>query len=40
MEQIWEGGVVDDWKDAMIIPIQKKDDLRQCDNWRGKVCLM
>ena len=30
-----EGGVVDDWKDAVIIPILKKGDLRRCDNWRG-----
>ena len=36
MEQIWEGGcVVDDWKDAVVVPIPKKGDLRHCDNWRG-----
>ena len=33
MEQIWEGGcVVDDWKDAVVVPIPKKGDLRHCDN--------
>ena len=36
MEKIWEGGcVVDDWKDAVVVPIPKKGDLRHCDNWRG-----
>ena len=36
MKQIWmEGTVVKDWKDAEIVPIPKKGDLRECDNWRG-----
>ncbi len=24
-----------DWKNAEIVPIPKKGDLMQCDNWRG-----
>ena len=24
-----------DWKDAEIVPIPKKGDLKHCDNWRG-----
>lgn len=36
MHDIWiEGKVVADWKDALIVPIPKKGDLQQCDNWRG-----
>ena len=36
MGQMWEvGSVVDDWKDAVVVPIPKKGDLRRCDNWRG-----
>ena len=36
MEQIWEEGcVVDDWKDAVVIPIPKKGDLICCENWQG-----
>ena len=35
MEQVWEEGcVVDDWRDAVVVPIPKKGDLRHCDNWR------
>ena len=29
------GTVVSDWKDAIIVPIPKKGDLRKCSNWRG-----
>ena len=29
------GYVVQDWKNAEIVPIPKKGDLRVCDNWRG-----
>ena len=36
IEDIWrEGAVVKDWKDAVIVPIPKKGDLKSCDNWRG-----
>ena len=36
MEDVWkEGKVVKDWKDAEIVPIPKKGDLRKCDNWTG-----
>ena len=27
--------MVGDWKDAEIVPIPKKGDLKHCDNWRG-----
>ena len=34
--EVWEEGtVVGDWKDAEIVPIPKKGDLKHCDNWRG-----
>ncbi len=36
MQVVWEEGkVVADWKNAVIVPIPKKGDLKQCDNWRG-----
>ena len=36
MQDMWGGGgVVSDWKDAVIVPIPKKGDLMNCDNWRG-----
>ena len=36
MGDVWNRGkVVKDWKDAVVIPIPKKRDLRKCDNWRG-----
>ena len=36
IKQVWEDGkVVRDWQDAVVIPIPKKGDLKQCDNWRG-----
>ena len=36
LEAIWMAGVVvTDWKDAEIVPIPKKGDLRYCSNWRG-----
>ena len=27
--------VVSDWRDAEVVPIPKKGDLHDCDNWRG-----
>ena len=30
-----EGSVPKDWTDAVIVPIPKKGDLSNCDNWRG-----
>ena len=34
--QVWESGsVIPEWRDAEIVPIPKKGDLRYCDNWRG-----
>ena len=36
MQDMWGGGgVVSDWKDAVIVPIPKKGDLMNCDNWHG-----
>ena len=36
MKDVWRAGtVVSDWKDAIIVPIPKKGDLRKCSNWRG-----
>ena len=36
MREVWaEKEAVGDWKDAEIVPIPKKGDLRLCDNWRG-----
>ena len=36
MQDVWEqGAVVEDWKDAVIVPIPKKVNLKECDNWRG-----
>ena len=32
---VWHEGVPQEWKDALLIPIPKKGDLSQCDNWRG-----
>ena len=31
--------VPQDWIDAVLIPIHKKGDLCNCDNWRGIVLL-
>ena len=27
--------MVRDWQDAVVVPIPKKGDLKQCDHWRG-----
>ena len=36
MVSVWQSGdVVSDWRDAEIVPIPKKGNLRLCDNWRG-----
>ena len=36
MHTIWEEGtVVEDWRNAQIVPIPKKGDLNVCDNWQG-----
>ena len=35
MQKVWEEGkVVRDWQDAVVVPIPKKGDLKQCDHWR------
>ena len=39
-QKVWEDGeVVSDWKNAVVVPIPKKGNLRCCDNWRG-ICLL
>ena len=36
MQDVWrKGKVVDDWKDAVVVPIPKKGNFQLCDNWRG-----
>ena len=36
MQKVWEEGkVVRDWQDAVVVPIPKKGDLKQCDHWCG-----
>ena len=36
---VWrEEEVPQDWRDALLVPIPKKGDLTQCDNWRGSAC--
>ena len=38
--EVWtESGVPADWSDTVLIPIPKKGDLSQCDNWRGIALL-
>ena len=33
---VWrERQVPAEWQDALLVPIPKKGDLTQCDNWRG-----
>jgi len=40
MREVWKMGcVVQDWKDAEIVPIPKKGDVT-CDNWRGSLLDM
>ena len=35
-QDIWGSGhVVDDWRNALIVPVPKKENLQSCDNWRG-----
>ena len=36
LQDIWRSGhVVDDWRNALIVPVPKKGNLQSCDNWRG-----
>ena len=36
MKSVWQAGAVPRvWKDVVIVPIPKKGDLKDCDNWRG-----
>ena len=36
MVQAWSSGCVPvEWRNAVIVPVPKKGDLRVCDNWRG-----
>ena len=35
ISDVWGQQVVSDWRDAEVVPIPKKGDLHDCDNWRG-----
>ena len=38
--KIWEmGEVPKDWQAGIIIPLPKKGDLKDCNNWRGITLL-
>jgi len=38
---IWrERVVLQDWRDAIIVPVLKKSSLHCCDNWRGIIALL
>lgn len=40
VEKVWKDKCVPkDWSDAVIIPIPKKGDLGNCNNWRGIALL-
>ena len=40
IERCWcSGKVPKNWRDAVLIPLPKKGDLRACDNWRGIALL-
>ena len=40
IQHVWqEGTVVEDWRDAEIVPIPKKGNLKLCDNWQGSSLL-
>ena len=34
-----KGHVLNNWRDAVLVPIPKKGDLTVCDNWR-EICLL
>ena len=39
MQDVWESGtVVQGWKDAVIVPIPMKGNLKGCDNWWASAC--
>ena len=41
MRKMWTAGsVVKDLRDAEIVLIPKKGDLKNCNNWRGISCLL
>ena len=36
MQIVWrEGCVFKDWRNALIVPVPKRDDLQSCYNWYG-----
>ena len=40
VEEVWkESSVPRDWSNAVLVPIPKKGDLSNCDNWRGIALL-
>jgi hypothetical protein len=39
-KKIWTTGEIpQDWRDGIIIPLPKKGDLKDCNNWRGIILL-
>ena len=40
LEKIWkEEKIPEDWEEGLIIKISKKEDLSNCNNWRGVTLL-
>ena len=40
VEEVWkENCVPRDWSNALLVPLTKKGDLNNCDNWRGITLL-
>ena len=40
VHEVWkEGSVPQAWRDAELVPIPKKGDLSNCDNWQGIALL-
>ena len=35
ISDVWGQQVVSHWRDAEVVPMPKKGDLHDCDNWRG-----
>jgi len=40
VNKIWNTGEIpQDWRDGIIIPLPKKGDVKDCNNWRGITLL-
>ena len=41
VKDVWEKGCTPcAWRDSILVPIPKKGDLSNCENWRGIDCWM